>query len=77
VLHIICYIYPYLLNILQERYTAKLMKIQGPKLEDSRSAPFNVDAAYVAGGGTPHGRYQLFSVKYCQFIELKFISGLL
>jgi hypothetical protein len=53
------------------------MKIQGPKLEDSRSAPFNVDAAYVAGGGTPHGRYQLFSVKYCQFIELKFISGLL
>jgi hypothetical protein len=31
--------------------------IHGPALEDLRSIPFNVDAAYAAGGGTLHGRY--------------------
>jgi hypothetical protein len=34
----------------------ELKKIHGPKLEDPRSVPFNVDTAYVMGGGTPHGR---------------------
>jgi hypothetical protein len=67
----------YLLNIMQERYTTKLKKIHGLELEDLRSLPFNVDAAYAVGGGTLHGRYLLFSVKYCQFITFKFIRGLL
>jgi hypothetical protein len=42
--------------------------------------PFNVDAAYAAGGGTPHGRYVKISIVfiyYCQFITLKFIADLL
>jgi hypothetical protein len=34
----------------------ELKKIHGPKLEDPRSVPFNVDTAYVMGGGTPHER---------------------
>jgi hypothetical protein len=46
----------YLQNILQERYTQELKKIHGPKLEEPRSVPFNVDAAYASGRGTPHGR---------------------
>jgi hypothetical protein len=51
------YIRTYLLNILQERYTEELKKIYGPEIEDPRLVPFNVDAAYASGGGTPHGRY--------------------
>jgi hypothetical protein len=47
---------------MQELYTTELMKIHGPQLEDSRSVPFNVDAAYAAGGGTPHGRYVKISI---------------
>jgi hypothetical protein len=47
----------YLLNILQERYTAELKKIHGPEQEDMRSVPFNIDIVYAAGGGTSHGRY--------------------
>jgi hypothetical protein len=35
-------IYPYLLNILQERYTQELRKIHELVLEDPRSVPFNV-----------------------------------
>jgi hypothetical protein len=57
VLCIICYIYPYLFNILQKRYTGELRKICGPQLEDLRLVPFNVDTAYAAGRGTTHGRY--------------------
>jgi hypothetical protein len=34
----------------------ELKKIHGPELEDLRSVPFNVDDAYAASGGTPHGR---------------------
>jgi hypothetical protein len=56
-MHNLLYICTYLLNILQKRYTQELKKIHGPKLEDLRSVPFNVDAAYASGGGTPHGRY--------------------
>jgi hypothetical protein len=50
-------LYPIELNILQGRYTEELRKIHGPELEDPRFVPFNIDAAYAAGGGTPHGRY--------------------
>jgi hypothetical protein len=45
----------------------ELRKIHGPELQDPRSVPVNIDAAYGAGGGTPHGR----------FIILTFITGLL
>jgi hypothetical protein len=47
-------IYPYLLNILQERYTQELRKISGADLEDPQSVPFNPDATHVVSGGTPH-----------------------
>jgi hypothetical protein len=33
-----------------------LRKAHGPELQDPRSVPFNIDTAYVVGGGTPHGR---------------------
>jgi hypothetical protein len=56
-MHNLLYIHTYLLNILQERYTQELKKIQRPELEDMRLVPFNVDVAYASGGGTPHGRY--------------------
>jgi hypothetical protein len=32
-----------------------LKKIHALELEYPRSVPFNVDDAYAAGGGTPHG----------------------
>jgi hypothetical protein len=35
-----------------------------PQLEDLRSVPFNVDAAYAAGGGTPHERYVKISIVF-------------
>jgi hypothetical protein len=54
-----------------------MQKIHEPELEDLTSVPFIVDAAYGAGGGTPQERYQLFSVKYSQFIILTFLTGLL
>jgi hypothetical protein len=56
-MHNLLYIRTYLLNILQERYTQELKKIHGPELEDPRSVPFNVNAVYASGEGTPHGRY--------------------
>jgi hypothetical protein len=34
----------------------ELKKIHGPELEDPMAVPFNIDVAYVAGGGTSHGR---------------------
>jgi hypothetical protein len=34
----------------------ELRKIHGPDVQDPRSVPFNVDAAYAMRGGTPHGR---------------------
>jgi hypothetical protein len=46
------------------RYTEELRKIHGPELEDMMSMPFNVDAAYAAGGGTPHGRYAKVSIVF-------------
>jgi hypothetical protein len=49
---------------MQGRYTEELRKIHGPELEDPRSMLFNVDAAYVAGGGTPHGRYVKVSIVF-------------
>jgi hypothetical protein len=57
------YISTYLLNI-QERYTQELRKINGDDLEDPRSMHFNPDAAYVVGGGTPHGRYVKISIVF-------------
>jgi hypothetical protein len=56
-MHNLLYIHTYLLNILQERYTQELKKIQRPELEDMRLVPFNVNVAYASSGGTPHGRY--------------------
>jgi hypothetical protein len=34
----------------------EMRKIHGPQVQDLRSVPFNVDAAYAMGGGTPYGR---------------------
>jgi hypothetical protein len=48
--------------MLQERYTEELRKIHGSDLEDSKSVPFNIDATYVVGGGTLHGRYVKISI---------------
>jgi hypothetical protein len=42
-----------------------LKKIHGLELEDPRLAPFNADTTYVAGGGTPHGRYVKISIIFC------------
>jgi hypothetical protein len=42
-----------------------LRKIYEPQLEDPRSVPFNVDAAYAAGRDTPHGRYFKISIIFC------------
>ena len=41
---------------MQDRYAEELKKVEGPDV-DPRSVPFNVGAAYAAGGGLPHGRY--------------------
>jgi hypothetical protein len=41
-----------------------LKKIYGPELEDPRLMPFNVDATYAAGEGTPHGRYVKISIAF-------------
>jgi hypothetical protein len=57
-------LYPIELNILQEHYTEELRKIHRHELEDPGSVPFNVDAAYAAGGGTPHGRYVKVSIVF-------------
>jgi hypothetical protein len=35
----------------------ELNKIHEPNPEDSRSIPFNVDATYATGEGTPYERY--------------------
>jgi hypothetical protein len=64
-MHNLLYIRTHLLNILQERYTQEFKKIHGPELEDPRSVPFNVDAAYASGGGTPHGRYVQIPIIFC------------
>jgi hypothetical protein len=58
------YIRTYSLNILQERYTQELRKIHGVELDDPRSMPLNLDAVYIAGGGTPHGRYVKISIVF-------------
>jgi hypothetical protein len=42
-----------------------LRKIHGPELEDLRMVPFNVDAVYAAGGGTPHGKYVKILIVFC------------
>jgi hypothetical protein len=34
-----------------------LKKIHGLDLEDPRPVPFNVNTAYAAARGTPHGKY--------------------
>jgi hypothetical protein len=35
-----------------------------PELEDPRSVPFNVDAAYTVGRGNQHGRYVKISIVF-------------
>jgi hypothetical protein len=59
----------------------ELNKIHEPELKDLRLVPFNVDVVYDASGGTLHGRQVNVSimsyVKYCQFIILIFITGLI
>jgi hypothetical protein len=57
-------LYPIELNILQGRYTEELRKIHGHELEDLRYVPFNVDAVYAVGRGTPHGRYVNVSIVF-------------
>jgi hypothetical protein len=42
-----------------------LKKIHGLELEDPRPVPFNVDTAYAAGEGTPHGKYVKISIFFC------------
>jgi hypothetical protein len=64
-MHILLYIRTYSLNILQERYTQELNKIHGSELEDPRSVPFNVNAAYVSCGVTPHERYVEIPIVFC------------
>jgi hypothetical protein len=39
----------------QDQYTKKLRKTHGPDT-DPRSVPFDVNVAYHASGGLPHGR---------------------
>jgi hypothetical protein len=53
--YIICFIHVKL-TFVQDRYTEELRKTHGPDT-DLRSVPFDVNAAYHAGGGLPHGRY--------------------
>jgi hypothetical protein len=76
-MHDLLYIHTYLLNILQERYTQELKKIHGPKLEDLRSVPFNVDIAYLRVEA-PHmegmSKYQLFFVNYYQFVTVSLLQ---
>jgi hypothetical protein len=48
---------------LLEQYTEELKEIHGTDA-DLKSVPFNVVVAYVAGGGTPHGRYVQFSILF-------------
>jgi hypothetical protein len=48
----------------QESYKEELGKIVGHEVEDPRSEPFNVEAAYRAGKGTPHGRYVNISIVF-------------
>jgi hypothetical protein len=40
----------------------ELKKIHGLELEVPKSIPFNVDATYATGGGTPHGRQVNISI---------------
>jgi hypothetical protein len=41
---------------MQDQYTEELRKTHGPDT-GPRSVPFDMNAAYHAGGGLPHGRY--------------------
>jgi hypothetical protein len=43
-------------RLLLDRSTEEMRKTHGPDT-DPRSVPFDVDAAYHAGGDLPHGRY--------------------
>jgi hypothetical protein len=43
----------------------RVEKNPGAELEVPRSVPFNIDAAYAVGGGTPH----------CQFITLSLLQA--
>jgi hypothetical protein len=52
---IVCFIHVKL-TFVQDRYTEELRKTHSPDT-DLRSVPFDVNAAYHAGGGLPHGRY--------------------
>jgi hypothetical protein len=44
------------LTFVQDRYMEELRKTHGPDA-DPRLVPFDVNAAYHAGGGLLHGRY--------------------
>jgi hypothetical protein len=58
-------IYPYVLTQYSARiiYTSVEENPQGD-LEVPWSVPFIPDVAYVAGGGTPHGRYVKISIVF-------------
>jgi hypothetical protein len=47
-----------------DRYTEELRKIHGPEVENLMLVPFNIDASYVADGGTPYGRYVKISIVF-------------
>jgi hypothetical protein len=57
------------LTFVQDRYTEELRKTHGPDT-DPRSVPFDVSAAYQAGGGLQHGRY----VKVINCLRLRIIK---
>jgi hypothetical protein len=45
-------------------YIEELKRIHRPKLKDPKLVPFNVDAAYAVGRGTPYGRYVKISIVF-------------
>jgi hypothetical protein len=49
-------------TILTVTHNLLYIHIYSPELEDLRSVPFNIDTAYAAGGGTPHGRHVKISI---------------
>ena len=46
-----------------------MRKIHGPDV-DWRNAPLDVNAAYVAGGGIPHGRYVVIMIVCVSLVSI-------